>query len=470
MTGRRSTFIVRFVALAAVLALALGACGGGGSTKSSNGGGSSAKCPVDALKNAKGPVDIRFWHIQQRANLDELVRQVDEFNASQKKVHVTLVAQTGYKELFEKFKAGLTSGDLPDVGQFEETTVQQLIDSRSTLPIQACVDADHYSLSDFLPRAISYYTVDDELQAMPWTVSNPILLFDRNKFVKAGLDPNKPPTTFDEVKAYSEKIVSSGAAKHGIALRTQDWFNEFFYAKSGQPYVNHDGGRDGRATKAELDNATGKKIWTWWKDMVGSGLAMNTGSADSNFDHLLAVATGDAAMTIDASGVLGPVEAALAGGGYGPVDIQGGPLPSLNGKGGVPVGDASLWISAKSSPVKQAAAWQFVKFLMEPKQIAGFVTASGYVPVRKSAAESAAVQDYYAKKPVYEVAYTQLLQPGGPAANGSVIGNYQGVRDAVRDALTEMLTKGASVDSALRQAQKNADAAIADYNERIGAG
>jgi hypothetical protein len=51
-----------------------------------------------------------------------------------------------------------------------------------------------------------------------------------------------------------------------------------------------------------------------------------------------------------------------------------------------------------------------------------------------------------------------------------VIGNYQGVRDAVRDALTEMLTKGASVDSALRQAQKNADAAIADYNERIGAG
>ena len=64
--------------------------------------------------------------------------------------------------------------------------------------------------------------------------------------------------------------------------------------------------------------------------------------------------------------------------------------------------------------------------------------------------------------------YEQLLVPGGPAADGSVIGNYQGVRDAVTDGLTSMLTQGKSVDDALADAQSNADRAIAEYNDRLG--
>lgn len=453
-----------FPALGVALTLVLAACGGGGGSEQAGTGG----CPVDALAKAKGPVKIRFWHVQARANQDELKRQVALFNSSQSKVRVELVDQTGYKELFQKYKAGLTSGDLPDLGQFEETTVQQLLDSKSTVTLQDCVDADKYSLRDFVPRTIDYYTVQSKLRAMPWTISNPILLFDPNKLRAAGLDPAKPPKTFDEVKQYAQKIVAAGVAKQGISLRTQDWFNEFFYAKSGQTYVNNGGGRTARATKATLDNATGRAIWTWWKDMVDSGLALNTGSTEGNFDHLLAIATGDAAMTIDSSGAIGPIQQVLASGQYPGVEVAAAPLPSLTGRGGVPVGDASLWIPKRSSPEKQAAAWEFVKFLVAPAQMAAWATTSGYVPVRKSSADDPTVQAFWAKNPAYRVAYDQLLEPGGPPANGSVIGNYQGVRDAVRDALTAMLTQGKSVDAALAQAQKSADTAITEYNARVG--
>ncbi len=186
----------------------------------------------------------------------------------------------------------------------------------------------------------------------------------------------------------SRTIVASGAAKYGIALRTQDYFNEFFYAKAGQQYVNHNGGRDGRATKALLDNPTGRKIWTWWKDMVDSGLALNTGSAEGNFDHLLAIGTGDAAMSIEASSALGTILQVLQSGQYAGVDPAAGPLPSLKPGGGVPVGDGSLWISKRSSPAKQAAAWEFAKFLVAPEQQASLTAATGYVPVRISAASS----------------------------------------------------------------------------------
>jgi sn-glycerol 3-phosphate transport system substrate-binding protein len=453
-----------FLASVAVLAVGLTACGGGDGGDSSSG---TSGCPLDALAKADGPVQIRFWHAQVRANLDELKRQTDLFNSSQSKVRVKLVDQTGYEESLQKYKAGLSSGDLPDLAQFEETAVQTLLDSQSTVTLQDCVDRDKYDLSDFIPRTISYYSVDGKLRALPWSVSNPILMYDKATFRRAGLDPERPPTTLEEVREMSRTIVASGAAKYGIGLRTQDYFNEFFYAKAGQQYVNHNGGRNGRATKALLDNPTGKKIWTWWKDMVDSGLAFNTGSAEGNFDHLLAIGTGDVAMSIDASSALGPILAVLNSGQYPGVELAAGPLPSLEVGGGVPVGDGSLWISNRVAPAKQAAAWEFAKFLEEPEQQAALAAATGFVPVRKSAVEFPELEAFWVRQPAFKVPYDQLLQRGGRAANGSVIGDYQGVRDAVTDALTAMLTQGQSVDDALADAQRYADRAIQDYNARV---
>ena len=66
------------------------------------------------------------------------------------------------------------------------------------------------------------------------------------------------------------------------------------------------------------------------------------------------------------------------------------------------------------------------------------------------------------------MAYDQLLAPGGPAANGSVIGAYQGVRDSVRDGLVAMLSQGLSPEQAVARAQRGADRAIRDYNTRVG--
>ena len=134
----------------------------------------------------------------------------------------------------------------------------------------------------------------------------------------------------------------------------------------------------------------------------------------------------------------------------------------------VPSRSSEMVYVKRSSPEKRAAAWELVKFLVAPEQIEGFATASGYVPIRKSAAASATVQDFWAKNPTYRVAYDQLLAPGGPAANGSVIGAYQGVRDSVRDGLVAMLSQGLSPEQAVARAQRGADRAIRDYNTRVG--
>lgn len=460
-TARRRGALIAGFALVTVLAAPA-------SPSVNRGGG--PRCPVDALK-AKQAVTLRFWYVQgQQASEDVLLNLIAEFEAQNPNIDVQAVNQTTYPDLLEKYRAGLTTGDLPDVAQFEETTVQQLVDSQSTVPIEACVKADDYDLSDFLPRSIAYYTTEGVLRSMPWVVSNPVVIFNRPLVEAAGIDPDQPPATFDELRSYSKQIVDAGVAPHGMALHIEPFVMEFLYAKSGLEYVNNGNGRKSRATRSTIDTRRGRKIWTWWDDMVRSGLALDTGGTAGSIDHLLALGTGDAAITIEASGALGPIEAVLSSGEFAGTTVGVWPLPALQPGGGVPVGDGSLWIPASGSPAKQAAAWQLIKFLVEPEQVAELAVSSqgGYIPIRVSALDDPALQQLWSEKPWLRVPYEQLSSgPDDVTTAGSVIGDYFGVREAVRAAFVRMLAQGQSAKAALRQAQRDANAAIADYNERV---
>ena len=88
---------------------------------------------------------------------------------------------------------------------------------------------------------------------MPFNVSNPILYYDKNAFRAAGLDPEKPPTTLDEVKADAQKIKDAGY-ETGFGLKLNPWYLEQWSAKANtllrrqreRPVVAGD--RGGRST------------------------------------------------------------------------------------------------------------------------------------------------------------------------------------------------------------------------------
>ncbi len=464
--------IRRVIALGLVLGLAVAACGGGGDDSGGDGeagGVDPAECGLEQFAAADKPVEITFWHQQTDSNEEALVALTDEFNASQSDVVVELVQFPEYEDVFTKWRAGLESGDLPTMAVLEETTVQAMVDSQSTVPIEACVQADDYQLDDFLPQALAYYTTQDVLRAMPWNISNPVLFYNKAIFEAAGLDPNDPPATLEEVRQYSQQIVDSGAAPYGMTLPTRDFINEFWYAKGGQEYVNNGNGRDARATKANLDTEFGLELWTWWDDMVQSGLALPTPAPQENIDHLLALGNLQAAMTIDGSSALGPALDVLGSGQFQGVELATGVLPGFEEGGGVPVGDGALWVSKAATPAQRGAAWQYIKFLSEPAQQVQLHLAGGYVPTRLSAIDDPAVQARWEEQPAYRAAVDQLVDSETTTATvGSVIGDYQGVRNAVTKALEGMVRGDLTPEEALAQAQQEADAAIQEYNARIG--
>jgi sn-glycerol 3-phosphate transport system substrate-binding protein len=432
---------------------------------------SSGKCPLNALKSAKSkPVEITFWHSMQRANEETLQRLTDRFNSSQNDVRVTLVNQTTYIDTFNKFRAGLSSADLPDLVQIEDTALQQMIDLHAVLPAQACVDADKYDLSDHLERVIQYYSVKGRLWPMPFNVSNPVLYYNKKAFRSAGLDPEQPPKTLEEVKATSKKLKDSGAvAQAGFGLKLDAWHLEQWSAIAGKTYVNNGNGRKSRASAVTFNSATGKEIYTFLNDMVKQGLAKtNPAEGTGAIDNLLGIGNGNFGMTIDSTAALGTIVQVLGGGQFPNVELGVAPMPGPQGKGGVLVGGAANYISKKSSPEKQAAAWQFAKFLNEPDSQAEWSVGTGYIPIRKSAVNLVPVQQRWAEVPGFKVAYDQLV--GGvvnAATAGPVIGDYQGVRDAVLDSEQKMFG-GTSPSAALKLAKQNADGKIAEYNSRVG--
>jgi sn-glycerol 3-phosphate transport system substrate-binding protein len=380
------------------------------------------------------------------------------------------VNQTTYTDTLNKFRAGLSSGDLPDLVNIEDTGLQQMIDTQAVLPAEACVKADKYELSDHLERVVDYYSVKGTLWPMPFNVSNPILYYNKKAFEAAGLDPNQPPTTLEEVKTAAQKLKDTGTVSQaGFGLKLDPWHLEQWSAIAGKTYVNNGNGRKSRASAVTFDNKTGREVFTFLNDMVKSGAARtNPAEGPGAVDNLLGVGNGNFGMTIDTSAALGTIVQLLAAGDYPNVELGVAPMPGPKGKGGVLVGGGANYISRKSSPEKQAAAYQFAKYLNEPESQATWSAGTGYIPIRKAAADLPPVQQRWAEVPGFKVAYDQLV--GGvanTATAGPVIGDYQGVRDVVLDAEQQMFG-GTSPSEALKQAKQDANAKIEEYNSRVG--
>jgi sn-glycerol 3-phosphate transport system substrate-binding protein len=75
---------------------------------------------------------------------------------------------------------------------------------------------------------------------------------------------------------------------------------------------------------------------------------------------------------------------------------------------GCPTGGAGLAILAAAPDDRKQAAFEFIKFAAQPENIAFWSTATGYMPVTKSAQESSEMQSYFQENPNFKVAVDQL--------------------------------------------------------------
>jgi sn-glycerol 3-phosphate transport system substrate-binding protein len=427
-------------------------------------------CNLAALNKHKGVVNITFWNSATNANATVLAAITKTFNASQSKVHVTLVDQASYDDTWQKYEAGLTNGQLPDAVQLEDQRTQEAIDTQSFLPVQSCMNAAHYSTSDYLARPLAYWKVNGVQEALPFAVSAPIFFYNELAFTKAGLNPDAPPTTLPEMVADAKALKANGS---GMGLVLDPWHLETWLASANQLFVNNSNGRKARATKGTFTTKTALSIFTQLNTLVNSGDATtNPSTGPSEFDNLLGIGSGKYAMTIDTSAALGTVTQVLGSGQYPNVKLGVSAFPALSAsiKGGVEPGGSGVYISSKVPALDQAASWVFLSYLCNPQTQATWAAGTGYIPVRKSAAASPTIKTLWANSPGYKVAYDEINNGvNSSATSGSVIGPYADVRIDVLNAEESMYTGGVSPAKALKNAATAVNSTISTYNQRLGA-
>jgi sn-glycerol 3-phosphate transport system substrate-binding protein len=418
-------------------------------------------------------VSIDFWHSESAANEATLQALIDRFNASQDEVKVRLLYQGNSDDIILKLLTSLRSGDVPALVDLKEADFQVMVDSGGVTPVQEFIDAEGYDLSDFDEKAVQYYTADDELYAMPLGIIIPMLFYNKIPFQEVGLDPDKPPLTIDDVRAYSEKLLKVDGAgnvvRSGIALDVTGWYLEIILAEHGDLYLDNNNGRDGRATEAVFNGPTGQAFFRWWDEMVDKGWGFNVGRNPSAADALMAVAAGRAAMAVSSSSALRSVMDVLETGLEG-VELGVGPFPAVAGGTGEPgIFGRALWIMNQRPEAEQEAAWKVARWLAEPEQQAEFFAGSGYLPVRLSAYDQEASRQLVEKYPLYQVPVDLFVgTPSTPAKLGARIGPFSKVREILTQAEEEVIVGGKDPDQALDDAAERATKELQDYNRSVG--
>ena len=458
MVGKRGAKALFAAAILAAMALVLAACGGG------NGGTDDVN---DVKETPAGTVTITLWH-SMGAPLDGALQRIaNEFNDSQTQYEVELIYQGSYTESLTKLRNSVGSGDVPALIQLDDVSTQIMLDSEAITPVQKFVDEEEYDLSDFEPKALDYYRIDDVLSSMPFNMSGPILYYDKDAFEDAGLDPEQPPETLEEVREYAERLVVRDEAgevtRYGISLQISPWLFEQMLAKQGALYVNNSNGREGRATEALFDSEEGKRIIEWWIEMVADELAWNAGR--SGTDSMLKLASQEAAMAMESTAALSIAVVLVAALGEDPERIGTGPLPAPEGDGGIVLGGASLWILKDRPEHEQQGAWEFIKFASSPEQQARWHAETGYFPSRVSSYDLPPALARREEFPQFETAIEQLQDsPSNRAAQGALLGPFNLVRDRVVRAFEQALAGSVEPGAALEEAASEATNDIEGYN------
>ena len=472
-TARKVIFLLACLALL----LGLAACGGG--EEGGDGGGptpgaGTATPGAGTATPSGGTVEITMWHMEVAANLNAIQDLVRRYNNSQSEVKVKLAFQGNAEEEMAKLIASLGGGDLPAIVYLNEENAQRLIDSGAATPVQEFIDREDYDLSDFAPKVVQYYTVDGKLWAMPFASNVPLLYYNKVTFREVGLDPEKPPKDIDELRQASEKMVKRDShgnlTRTGLAINLTAWHLSTTLQEHGDPYVNNDNGRAGRATEALFNGPTGQAYFQWWRDMVKQDLALNVGLDPTGADTYLPVGAGRVAMTTGDSVALRSVVDALEGG-LAQVDVELGVAnrPGVPGGTGLPgIYGRALWIFESRPEEEQEAAWKFIKWLLEPEQQAEWYAGSGFLPVHSKAVELPAAKEIEAKYPQFKIA-AELYRAASvsPAPPGPLLGPQFDVSQIIRRAIEEMLVGDKDPIDAINDAAKDANEIITDYNRRV---
>ncbi len=194
-TLSRRTFVTRAVALgvsSSAIVSMLQACG------SSAGSGSATASTLS------------FWI---RDSDTVLVKPlVKAYNASHKtQIKLNIIPAASF---VQKFGTAVAGGEAPDIVAIDLVYMPAFDAAQEMTDITALAQKLPY-YSNLLPSHTRLATTNGKLYALPFSADGSVLLWNKQLFQQAGLDPNTPPTNWSEIETYAKKITALGSSYYG---------------------------------------------------------------------------------------------------------------------------------------------------------------------------------------------------------------------------------------------------------------
>ncbi|MBX2885057.1 MAG: ABC transporter substrate-binding protein [Granulosicoccus sp.] len=385
---------------------------------------------------------------------DTIQELTDEYVAANPGVNIDAVYAGSYGDTVTKALTASRGGKPPQLSVILSVDMFTLIDEEVIIPFDdlAQTDEDKAWMESFYPAFMENSQTGGKTYGIPFQRSTPVLYWNKEAFAEVGLDPDTPPATWEETVEMGKKLVKKDAdgnvSRWGVRIPSSGfpyWLFQGLTTQNDVILANSDG------NQTYFDDPKVAEALQYLVDLSTRHEVMAPGIIEWGATPK-AFFEGQTAMMWTSTGNLTNVR------NNAPFDFGVALLPG-NKRRGAPTGGGNFYIFADSSDEQKKAAFDFVKWITQPAQSAKWTIATGYVAPRPDTWDTDEMKAYTADFAPALVARDQLEFA---VAELSTYEN-QRVTAVFNDALASAITGAKSVEDALGEAQKKADAILKNY-------
>jgi len=356
---------------------------------------------VMSVSLAEDGTTLEVWYALGGSSGEAFLKIVDDFNDLNSGIVINPTYSGGYGDTATKITQALKDKKTPDVLIGGQVTYSGAYGNFYTG--DKAMEDPEFNFADVFEGLWEYGRYNGRICNIPYGISTNTMFYNKALAEGAGLDlVNDPPRTWVDFMEVCKKIKTAYADKQDFipfVVSDEDWLSNSQIMQCGNPVIAHN--EDYSVKTAAWGAEECAKVAQWWQDMVREGvmdMTMNPNGANIFAAGNAVFFAGSSTKIIEWSETMGENLCAIEM----PIfDVQA-----------VAMGGNTLSIFPTDDEARNEAAWTFVKFITGSAENGKFAVASGYLPIRASAAESEAVKTAVETMPAYAVAFKQLAYAG----------------------------------------------------------
>jgi sn-glycerol 3-phosphate transport system substrate-binding protein len=392
-----------------------------------------------------------YFPVAVRGEITQLMdKMVNEFESEHPGIDIEPVYAGTYKETLDKVLTANKNGTPPTLAVLHAVDIYTLLDADAIVPFDS--PAEQAWLKDFYPAFMTNSRAAGKTWGIPFQRSVILLYWNKRAFREAGLESERPPRSWDEMRDMAHRLTLSdgrgGVKRWGVQIPASAfayWLFQGLVTTNGGRLMNESG------TETYFDYPAAVAALEYWvglsrTDKVHPAGIVEWGNTPDDFIHERA------AMIWTTSGNLSGISRD-AGFEFGTAE-----LPANKAWGG-PTGGGNFYIFKNSSDSQRESALKFIKWMTDPQRAAQWSIATGYIAVRKNAWETDMLKQYVHQFPLASVARASLEK----AVPEFSTHENQRITKVLNDALAAALTGRQTPRQALGDAQQKAMRILRPY-------